>query len=181
MSRSGADNETKIGVERQLDDLRLPGLVLRASRNKAPNIEGTRWPPGLAWTILDRLGGTGARKGRTLAIWQGGQPIAACSWHIEDSGPIYIFDLGCRSDVKPELADRACGALMLCLRDIAEALGRSTDELRWTDKPLKRVPDKELQKRHKREVRQRAEQLEFEPHRPRPKWLQREWVAARRF
>jgi hypothetical protein len=94
-----------------------------------------------------------------------------------------IFGLGCRNDVNADGAKRICTALLLCLRNIAEApeLHRAGDLLYWTDLPLDRMPDKEERKRAKHEVRRRAANLKFEPLAPRPKWLRREWAAVRQF
>ncbi|MEJ7567444.1 MAG: hypothetical protein WKF41_04180 [Gaiellaceae bacterium] len=181
-SVGGVDNDVKIRVDAPLDRFGLPGLTLRSSSVKAPNIEGTRWPPELAWAITDRLAGAGARKGRILAVWQSGQVVAACVWHVHERGPLTIFDLGCRNDVKKD-ADRMRTALLACLRDIAEVpeLHRTTDQLYWTDLPLDRMPDKEQRKQAKHEVRQRAASLKFGPLSPRPRWLKGEWAAVRRF
>ena len=177
----GSGTDSNVGVDAPLDKFGLVGMTLRSSRVRAPNIEGKRWPAALSWMIEDRLRSAGARKGRVLAVWQRDQVVAACSWHLHESGPIVIFDLGCRTDLSKEKAQRARTALLACLRDIAETLGRSRDELRWTDRPLDRMDDREQRKRAKQAVRQRAIDLTFEPLRPRPKWLRREWVLARRF
>jgi hypothetical protein len=181
-SAGGIDNDTKIRVDASLDQFGLPGLTLRSSSVKAPNIAGLRWPAGLAWTIEDRLAGTGARKGRILAVWQSGQVVGVCAWHVHDRGPLTIFDLGCRNDVSKADADRIRTALIQCLRDIAEIpeLRRTGDQLYWTDLPLRRMPDDQARKKAKHEVRQRADGLKFEALSPRPKWLKGEWAAVRR-
>lgn len=181
VSTSGPEGDAKVSVEVPLAAFGLPGMTLRSSRNRAPNIEGTRWPEELAWTIKDRLRGTGARKGRILAIWQRDQIVAACCWHLHETGPLVVFDLGCRTDVGKAVADKARTALLLCLRDIADTLGRSSDELRWTNSPLDHMPDSAERKRAKGAVRARARDLKFGPLRPRPKWVRNAWVAVRRF
>ncbi len=158
-------------------------MVLRSSDRRAPLITGRRWPEGLKWSIEDRLRSQGARNGRVLAIWQGDQVIAACTWHLHESGPPVIFDLGFRVDLDEAVAKRAATALMLCLRQIAGAPGirRDTASLRWADPPLNRVADRDERSRMRRAVRRRAESLGFEALRPRPKWLTHRWVVERRF
>jgi hypothetical protein len=79
-----------------------------------------------------------------------------------------IFDLGARSDLPEAQRRRACTALLACLRDIAQELGRSTDELRWSDRPLDRVPNARQRNHYRAEVRARAAALQFVPLRPRP-------------
>lgn len=177
----GTGTSSEVGVDAPLDQFELPGFTLRSSRNKAPNIEGRRWPLALDWMVLDRLRTQGARKGRVLAIWYRGEVVAACTWHLHEHGPLFIFDLGCRNDLPKEKSDRARTALLLCLRDIAEALGRSTRELRWSDEPLSRMSTKKERERARNAVRQRAADLHFEPLRPRPKWLRKKWAVCRRF
>lgn len=177
----GAGTSREVGVDTPLDQFELKGFTLRSSRNKAPNIEGKRWPLGLHWMVMDRLRSQGARKGRVLAVWYQDQVVAACTWHLHEDGPLVIFDLGCRNDLPKEKADRARTALLLCLRGVAEALGRSTRELRWSDVPLERMSDKKGRERARNAVRQRAAELQFGPLRPRPKWLRNKWAVRRRF
>lgn len=184
VNRAGpGGKESSISVEAPLDKFGLPGLVLKASRNRAPNVTGSRWPDGLAWSITDRLRNDGARKGRVLAIWQGDQVVAACAWHLHDSGPLVIFDLGCRTDVTRTTADRAATALLLCLRAIADAPGisRGANALRWSDRPLDRIASKSERNRARQAVRQRAATLAFTPLRPRPKWWKGRWAVERIF
>jgi hypothetical protein len=170
-------------VESELSRLGLPGMVLTSSDRRAPLISGRRWPDGLKWSIDDRLRSEGARKGRVLAVWQGDQVIAACSWHLHETGPPVIFDLGFREDLDEAVAKRAAIALMLCLRQIAgaPAIRRDTASLRWADRPLDRVADRNERSRMRTAVRTRAVSLGFEPLRPRPKWLAKRWVMVRRF
>ena len=135
-----------------------------------------------AWALDDRLGGAGARKGRVLAIWQGRQVVAACCWHLEDSGPPAIFDLCCRSDLEASVADSTRAILLLCLRDIAHKLGRSTTDLYWTTMQLDHMPDDGERKRAKGANRKRASKLRFERSPTNtPKWAKKHWIRARRF
>jgi len=176
--------DSAISVESELTRLGLPGLVLRSSDRKAPVFSDHRWPPGVRRSIDDRLRSMGARKGRVLAVWQGDQVIAACSWHLHESGPPVILDLGCREDLDKPVAELAAAVLLLCLRQIAGAsgLGRDTSTLRWADIALDRIiPDREERKRVRQAVRERAQDLAFKPLRPRPKWLAKGWAAERRF
>ena len=94
-----------------------------------------------------------------------------------------ILDLACRDDADPSVAELLATVLLLCLRQIAgaSALGRDTETLRWADRALDRMPDREERKRVRHAVRARAEALGFEPMRPRPKWVNRGWVVERRF
>ena len=78
--------------------------------------------PSLAWSIDDRLRHAGARKGRVLAVWQGETLVAACAWHLHETGPPVIFDLGARLDLPARQQLRVCTALLACLRDIAHEL-----------------------------------------------------------
>jgi hypothetical protein len=158
-------------------------MVLRSSDRRAPLISGRRWSAGVRWSIDDRLREPGARKGRVLAIWQGDQVIAVCSWHLHETGPPVILDLGCREDLDPVTRKVAATALMLCLRQIAGARGLHRDmaSLRWADPALDRIPDRGERNRVRYAVRRRAASLGFEPMRPRPKWLAKNWVVERRF
>lgn len=176
-------NASSISVESELARLGLAGLVLRSSDRRAPLISGERWPTGARWSIDDRLRSQGARKGRVLAIWQGDQGIAACSWHLHATGPPVIFDLACREDLDESVAKPAASALMLCLRQIAgaSALRRDTGSLRWADPALARISDRDECNRVRHAVRARAAALGFKPLRPRPKWLAKSWVVERRF
>jgi hypothetical protein len=130
--------------------------------------------------VADALKGL-ARKGRILAVWQGETLVAACAWHLHDTGPPVIFDLGARPDLPARQQRRACMALLACLRDIAQALGRSTDELRWSDRPLDRVPGLRQRNRYRALVRARASAMQFVPLRPRPKFWRGRWAAKRSF
>jgi hypothetical protein len=130
--------------------------------------------------IEDRLTQTGVRKGRVLSVWQGDQVVAACCWHVPDRGPIVIFDLGCRNAIDKTTAEVICGALLACLRDIGEAIGRDPDSLRWGDHALDRAP-KGSRASFRKSLRQRATVLGFSPLRPRPKWWQGRWAVERRF
>jgi len=181
--RTGAGGSTTFSVESELSRLGLPGHVLRSSDRRAPLINGTRWPPGIRWSIDDRLRSQGARKGRVLAIWQNDQVLAACSWHLPDSGPAVILDLACRDDLDSTTAKLLATALLLCLRQIAgvSAHGRDTDTLRWTNSALKRVPNHKERKQALHAARTRAEDLGFEPMRSRPKWIKKDWAVERRF
>ena len=183
VSSAGPGGTSTISVESELTRLGLPGLVLVSSDRRAPLISGERWPLGVRWSIDDRLREPGARKGRVLAIWQGDQVIAACSWHLHEKGPPVILDLGCRVDLDEQVRKTACTALMLCLRQIAAAsdLHRDTESLRWADPALDRIVDREERNRVRYALRARAGALGFEPLRPRPKWLAKSWVVERRF
>jgi hypothetical protein len=174
---------SKISVESELTRLGLPGMVLRSSDRRAPLISGQRWPAGVRWSIDDRLRASGARNGRVLAIWQGDQVVAACSWHLHETGPPVILDLGYREDLDQFTGKVAATALMLCLRQIAGAGGLHRDmaSLRWADPALDRIPDRGERNRVRHAVRTRAASLGFEPMRPRPKWLAKSWVVERRF
>ena len=182
-SAGPAGMASAISVESELTRLGLPGLVLRSSGRQAPNISDSRWPLGVPWSIQDRLRSDVARKGRVLVIWQRDQVVAVCAWHLHESGPPVIFDLGCREDLPDPFAERAAGALLLCLRAIAgtSRLGRDTSRLRWTDCALDRYPDRAERNRVRRAVRARAEDLDFRPLRPRPKWLAGAWVTELSF
>jgi hypothetical protein len=118
-----------------------------------------------------------------LAIWQGDQVIAACSWHLHETGPPVILDLGCREDLDQFTGKVAAAALMLCLRQIAgtHGLHRDMASLRWADPALDRIRDRGERNRVRHAVRGRAASLGFEPMRPRPKWLAKSWVVERRF
>src|SRR4051794_6196400 len=151
-------------------------MVLKSSDRDAPLVDPARLPDGLGWSIDDRLRSAGAAKGRVIGIWQGATLVAACAWHLHESGPPVIFDLGCRVDLPKAQADRGRMALLACLRDIAEALGRDTDSLRWCDWPLDRIPDRDDKKRIRGAVRKRAGDLKFDRLRPRPKWLKGRWA-----
>jgi hypothetical protein len=181
-ARRGTASST-VSIEAELSGLGLPGLVLRSSDRRAPAISGRRWPPGVRWSIEDRLRRLGARKGRVLAIWKGDQVVAACSWHLQESGPPVILDLGCRQDLDQSVAELAATVLLLCLRQIAGAPGldRDTSALRWADPALDRIPDREERDRVRHAVRARAQALRFTPMRPRPKWAANRWVTERRF
>lgn len=170
-------------MESELTRLGLPGLVLRSSDRRAPLISGKRWPTGVRWSIDGRLRSQGARKGRVLAIWQGDQVVAICSWHLHETGPPVIFELACREDLEDAPARRAAGALLLCLRQIAgsRALRRDSSALRWADPALDRIPDREERNTVRHAVRERATTLRFEPLRPRPKWVAKLWIVERRF
>jgi len=177
----GGGRSTVVTVEEALEKFGLPGLVLRSSGHKPPLPGGTRWPEGLVWTIEERLKSQGAAKGRALGIWQGDQLVAICAWHLHESGPPVIFDLGCRTDLPPQVAKKAEHAVLLCLRAIAGALARDTETLRWTDRPLERMADQSARAVARSAVRGRAKALKFLPSRPRPKWLANRWVVERRF
>lgn len=172
-----------ISVESDLTRLGLQGMVLRSSDRRAPLISGKRWPPEVLWSIEDRLRSHGARKGRVLAIWQRDQPVAVCTWHLHESGPPVIFDLACREDLEEPVAKLAANALLLCLRQIAGAsgVGRDTSTLRWAERPLDRIGNREERNRARHAVRGRAEALGFKLLRPRPKWVDKGWVAERSF
>jgi len=178
---SGKDS--KVRVRSALDRFGLPGMELAASSapGRAPHVDPSRLPDGLGWSIDDRLRHAGARKGRILGVWQGSTLVAACVWHLHETGPPVIFDLGARSDLSEAQRRRACTALLACLRDIAQELGRSIDELRWSDRPLDRVPDARQRNRYRAEVRARAVALGFVPLRPRPKFWKGRWAVKRSF
>ncbi len=178
---SGRDS--KVRVRSRLDRFGLPGMELAASSEpgRAPHVDPSRLPDGLGWSIDDRLRHAGARKGRILAVWQGETLVAACAWHLHDTGPPVIFDLGARPDLPARQQRRACMALLACLRDIAQALGRSTDEVRWSDRPLDRVPDAHQRNRYRALVRARASAMQFVPLRPRPKFWRGRWAVKRSF
>jgi hypothetical protein len=184
ISRAGpSGKDSKVRVCSALDRFGLPGMELAASSapGRAPHVDPSRLPDGLGWSVDDRLRHAGARKGRILAIWQGNTLVAACVWHLHETGPPVIFDLGTRSDLSEAQRRRACTALLACLRDIAQELGRSTDELRWSDRPLDRVPDARQRNRYRAEVRARAAALRFVPLRPRPKFWRGRWAVKRSF
>ena len=178
---SGKDS--KVRVRSTLERFGLPGMELAASSasGRAPHVDPSRLPDGLGWSVDDRLRHAGARKGRVLAIWQGETLVAACTWHLHETGPPVIFDLGARSDLTEAQGRRACTALLACLRDIAQELGRGTDELRWSDRPLDRVPDARQRNHYRAEVRARAAALRFVPLRPRPKFWKGRWAVKRSF
>ena len=81
-------------------------------------------------------------QGRVLAVWQGDQVVAACCWHLHEQGPPVIFDLGSRTDVPDHVARAASTVLLSCLRDIAAhpKIRRDAESLRWSDRPLDRLP-----------------------------------------
>jgi hypothetical protein len=179
----GSPAGARVSVEAALERFGLPGMRLLSSDRQAPAVDGRRWPQGLRWSIDDRLASEGARKGRVLAIWQGQQCVGACAWHLHTEGPPVIFDLGCRDDLSEAAAARARLALMLCLRQIAAAreFGRDTSTLRWADRPLDRIPDRDERARTRQAVRRRAEDLQFTRMQTRPKWLRGHWARERRF
>ena len=182
IKRGKSTDQTRIHVDKPLDRLGLPGMSLKSSGVRAPLTDHARLPDGLGGSIDDRLRRTGTTKGRVLAIWQGDQVVAACAWHLHESGPIVIFDLGCRTDLDTSAANRARTALLLCLRDIADELGRGTDILRWTDLPTERLPGKRERARVRGAIRQRADDLGFQRNpSPRPKWLRKKWAKDRKF
>lgn len=161
----------------------MPGMELAASSapGRAPHVDPSRLPDGLGWSVEDRLRHAGARKGRVLAVWQGDTLVAACAWHLHETGPPVIFDLGARTDLIEAQSRRVCTVLLACLRDIAQELGRGTDELRWSDRPLDRIPDIRQRNRYRAEVRARAAAMQFVPLRPRPKFLKGRWAVKRSF
>lgn len=173
-------DSSAVDVERALDELGLPGLVLKSSRRKAPHIGAGGWPDFVPEMIRSRLGGEGPQKGRALAIWQGDVPVAVCSWHLPHAGPLVIFDLGCHNSTKREQAADMADVLMLCLRDIAGAFKRDTKALRWGDHPIDRLP-KADQAAARAAVRGRAAALGFTALRPRPKWWKGRWATELRF
>jgi hypothetical protein len=156
-------------------------MELIASSGRAPHVDASRLPEGLGWSIEDRLRHAGPRKGRVLAVWQGETVVAACAWHLHETGPPVIFDLGARTDLPAQTAQLVCTALLACLRDVAEALGRSHVLLRWSDRPLDRVPDPGVRRRYRGAVRARAASLGFTALRPRPKFWKGRWATERRF
>jgi hypothetical protein len=131
-----------VRVDCPLEKFGLPSMRIMASGNKAPLVEASYLPEGLGWSLDDRLRNEGARKGRVIAVWKGEQLVGACAWHLHESGPPVIFDLGCRIDLPEKIAARVRIVLIGCLRDIAEdpSLHRASDSLRWTDIPTKRIP-----------------------------------------
>lgn len=157
-------------------------MQLKSSSVKAPHVDHAALPNGLGWSIDDRARGVGQRKGRVIAIWQSDTLVAACCWHLHDSGPPVIFDLGCRTDLASPVAKRCDAVLMACLRDIAgeRRISRATDRLRWADHPFDRYPAKD-RARVRGLVRARAQALGFETLRPRPKWWKGRWAVERRF
>lgn len=180
VERRGDRHKTRVTIDQDLTPFGLPGMTLKSSANEAPNIGGGRWPPSLAWSITDRLSGNGSGNGRVLAVWHRGQVVAACSWHIEKSGPLVIFDLGCRSDLPREHCGLAKAVLLGCLRDIAAdpKVARGPDALRWADHHMDRSPDPAA---YKGELRARAKKLKFTDLRPRPRWWKGRWATERQF
>ena len=175
--------DSKVRVRSTLERFGLPGMELAASSTpgRAPHVNPSRLPPSLAWSIDDRLRHAGARKGRVLAVWQGETLVAACAWHLHEAGPPVIFDLGARLDLPARQQQRVCTALLACLRDIAHELGRTPDELRWSDRPLERVPDPRQRDRYRHEIRARATAMHFVTLRPRPKFWKGRWAVKRSF
>jgi hypothetical protein len=173
----------KISVEEELGRFELPAMVLRSSDRRAPIIVGERWPVGARWSIDDRLRHDGARKGRVLAVWQGNQVVAACPWHLHESGPPVIFDLIARNDLHDDDAKRLITALMLCLRQIAATprIERDTTSLRWTDLAAERIGDRRERERVRRAIQSRARAAGFGTLRRPPKWLTGHWAVARQF
>jgi hypothetical protein len=92
-----------------------------------------------------------------------------------------MFDLGARIDLPAQLARLTCTALLACLRDVGEALGRSRDTLRWSDRPLDHVSDPGARRRYRGVVRARAASLGFTPLPPRPKFWKGHRATERRF
>jgi hypothetical protein len=156
-------------------------LAASSEPGRAPHVDPNRLPEALGWSIDDRLRHAGARKGRVLAVWQDKTLLAACAWHLHETGPPVIFDLGARTDLPARQQRRVCTALLACLRDIAQALGRTPNELRWSDRPLERIPDPRQRNRYRAEVRARADAMQFVPLRPRPKFWQGRWAVKRSF
>lgn len=111
--------DSKVRVRSTLERFGLPGMELAASSEpgRAPHVDPSRLPEALGWSIDDRLRHAGARKGRVLAVWQGKALVAACTWHLHETGPPVIFDLGARTDLPAHQQRRACTALLACLRD----------------------------------------------------------------
>ena len=174
---------SKVRVRSTLERFNLSGMELAASSapDRAPHVEPGRLPDGLGWSIDDRLRHTGTQKGRVLAIWQGETLVAACTWHLHDTGPLVIFDLGAHIDLPAQQQRRVCTALLACMRDIAQKLGRTPNELRWSDRPLDRVPNPRQRNHYRAEVRARAKAMQFVPLRPRPKFWRGRWAVKRDF
>jgi hypothetical protein len=173
-----------VRVDCPLEKFGLPGMRIMASGNKAPLVEASYLPDGLGWSLDDRLRNEGARKGRVIAVWQGEQLVGACAWHLHESGPPVIFDLGFRIDLPEKIAARVRVVLIGCLRDIAEdpSLHRASDSLRWTDIPTKRIPVRKDRDEIRGAIRKRAKDLKFDKSpKPRPKWLRGKWAAELRF
>lgn len=180
--RFGGDPDaTAISVERELTDLGLPGLVLLSSDRRQPRTSDERWSYGLSRSVDDRLRGFGIQKGRAIAIWQGRKLVAVCCWHLHEEGPLVILDLGSRLNLSEATRKLALTVLLMALRDIAGALGRDSQSLRWADLAADRVSDRAERRQMLRAIRTRAENLGFHPLRPRPKWMAGRWVTERRF
>lgn len=180
---SGRGSQTRVSVHSNLERLGLPGFVLLSSGYRAPLIEGGAWPPGLQWSIEDRLRNDGPQKGRVFGVWQGGRPVGFCSWHLHSDGPLVMFDLACRRDLPRAVAKVVEGLLLLSLRQVAGSPGiaRDTTSLRWTDLPLDHMPDVAERDRLRGAIRTRAARLGFEALTRKPLWLSGHWVAVRRF
>ncbi len=120
-------------------------------------MDPSRLPDSLGWSIDDRLRHAGARKGRVLAVWQGKTLLAACAWHLHETGAA--------GDLRPRSAlgssgrqQRAfCTALLACLRDIAQALAGRPMNCAGVTGPSNEYPTPQQRNRYRAEIRARAE------------------------
>jgi hypothetical protein len=186
--------ETAVQVDHGLTAAGHPHLFLRASSSAAPALsDADPWPPGLAWSISDRLSSGGDAKGRVLAIWQelpGGDPVplAVLAWHAHGTGPLYVLDAGYSSVLTGELGRELTAVLLDALLEIAEHSNSPVSsawrqQLRWSQVALKHAPHGQ-RLLYQRENLRRALELRFTKHSAPPAaaaWTRGSWLGERSF
>jgi hypothetical protein len=187
--------ETYLRVDRSLAVGSWPKLGLASSDVIAPSIalDSDQWPPGVAWSVNDRLKNGGDEKGRVIAIWHRARhseatPFAVLTWHTEGRGPFYLFDVGGRMNLNAPFRRRLEALLLEVMLEAARHPEAPVPDewqahLRWTTVHFLRAPN-----RRKKEFAlagiKRAKRLSFdryEPPPPAPAAMAKGWLGERDF
>ena len=172
-----------------------PSLGLWSSDVKTPNIDiaSTRWDPGVAWSVHDRTKNGGDLKGRAIALWFRPQvgapsPFAVLTWHVEGTGPFYVFSVGSRNDLghplRMNLERTLMGVLLeAATRPAAPVASQWQSTLRWSLGHFDHAPHP-VKGTYAKSMLKRAKQHGFQKHQPppaAPKNMTGAWLGERSF
>ncbi len=190
--RSG---ETYLHVAGGLPVGTYPRLAIYSSDVIVPNIDlgSDLWDPGVAWSVHDRMRNGGDAKGRAIGLWHRARNapptvFGVMTWHVEGTGPFYVFSVGTRNNLNRPLRRQLEGALLAVLLEAAQRPEAPVDEawrstLRWATAHFLHAPHTDRTDFARTAIAQ-ARRLGFERHQPppaAPQALAKTWLGEREF